>query len=309
MKFEQLKVFTTVCHLNNHLAAAAKHLGVSQSAVSQTIAELEREYDIILFHRINKRLQLTYEGEEFLRESEIILQKADRVRNRMLQLSCHETTLNLGVNLMQSKLITERFLLPFLQAYPGIHVHIFECMSRELLRGLNEKTMDAVIVSQKADYDREYRNTFHAFPLSLQERLVFCTHPDNPLARNRSVTWEEISDEPLVFLRSSERSNIMNVRYFAERGLMPAASRCVNQISSVIASVRAGMASTVIDEAATLGIEGILAVPIQGSELRTMSLAVSKTRRLNDELGILIDFLRKTDFEYRKGEAHEAASD
>lgn len=57
-----MRVFVTVAELGG-FSAAARRLGVSQSAVSQNIAELERQTGAVLFDRTRNSLSITPTGE------------------------------------------------------------------------------------------------------------------------------------------------------------------------------------------------------------------------------------------------------
>ncbi len=61
MTIRHLKVFIAVCK-HNSMTKAAEELFIAQPAVSNTISEIEKNYNVVLFNRINKRLHLTEEG-------------------------------------------------------------------------------------------------------------------------------------------------------------------------------------------------------------------------------------------------------
>ena len=60
----RIKVFLAVCEETN-FTKAAKKLGISQPAVSQNIAEIERETGARLFERSRTSVTLTAEGKRF----------------------------------------------------------------------------------------------------------------------------------------------------------------------------------------------------------------------------------------------------
>lgn len=65
MTLRHFQVFVAVCDTMNMTTAAAQ-LSISQSAVSQAIAELERHYQVRLFERLSKKLYLTRGGDSLL---------------------------------------------------------------------------------------------------------------------------------------------------------------------------------------------------------------------------------------------------
>ena len=72
MTIRHLKIFICVCkHCN--MTRAAEELFIAQPAVSNTIAEIEKHYNVSLFERINKRLFLTDEGKSlFIKAQEVV---------------------------------------------------------------------------------------------------------------------------------------------------------------------------------------------------------------------------------------------
>lgn len=68
----RINVFMAVCEENNFTKAAAK-LGISQPAVSQNIAEIEKGLGVRLFERNRNFVKLTPEGQRFKEFAEQII--------------------------------------------------------------------------------------------------------------------------------------------------------------------------------------------------------------------------------------------
>ncbi len=76
MTIRHLKVFVCVAkHLS--MTKAAEELFIAQPAVSNTVLEIEKNYNIKLFDRINKRLFLTDEGKTLLIKAQSVLSAFD----------------------------------------------------------------------------------------------------------------------------------------------------------------------------------------------------------------------------------------
>lgn len=65
MTIRHIRTFIKVAELGS-ISRAAEELCIAQPSVSETIKDLEDEYGIVLFNRINRKLVLTKEGEELL---------------------------------------------------------------------------------------------------------------------------------------------------------------------------------------------------------------------------------------------------
>ena len=115
----RLKVFLTVAS-ERSFTKAAEILKVSQPAVSQNVAELEKGLGVRLFHRLPGETVLTSEGEVFARY-------ADRILAAALQAELMFSDLDrIQIRIAASAEIFNGFVLPalkdFMTVHPGISV-------------------------------------------------------------------------------------------------------------------------------------------------------------------------------------------
>ena len=82
MTLDQLRIFVAVAE-QQHVTRAAEVLALSQSAVSSSIAALEAQYDVKLFHRIRRNIVLTDAGQQFLGEARAVLARASSAGNML----------------------------------------------------------------------------------------------------------------------------------------------------------------------------------------------------------------------------------
>jgi len=80
MKLSQLQTFVTVAD-NGGFARATARLNLTQSAASRQISALERELGVPLFDRVERRVQLTSEGEDLLRQSRRLLSDVEALEH------------------------------------------------------------------------------------------------------------------------------------------------------------------------------------------------------------------------------------
>ncbi len=124
MTLAQLRAFSTVARLR-HVTRAAEELGITQSAVSASIAALEAEYDTKLFDRVGRSVRLSKAGEAFLGEAQAVLDRA-RAAERLLKelggLAVGE--LEIAASQTIANYWLPRRLAAFHEAYPGIKLHV-----------------------------------------------------------------------------------------------------------------------------------------------------------------------------------------
>lgn len=110
----RLKVFVTVAK-ERSFTKAAEALGVTQPAVSQNIAELEKGLETRLFDRLRSEVVLTEEGKVFLRYADRILSAAAEAD--MLFSSLSQST----VRIAASEEIYTYFISPALESFSKVH--------------------------------------------------------------------------------------------------------------------------------------------------------------------------------------------
>ena len=117
-----LMVFMTTAE-NGSFSDAARKLGVSPAAISQSIARLEQELEVRLFNRTTRQLTLTEDGRRFYAQCRGPVNNLDSAINQ-LNASRDEPAGHLRVSMPNS--FGRRFILPlmeqFCDLYPKIKV-------------------------------------------------------------------------------------------------------------------------------------------------------------------------------------------
>jgi|ACXJ01.1.fsa_nt_gi DNA-binding transcriptional LysR family regulator len=86
MTLDQLRVFVEVAE-RGHVTRAAETLHISQSAASAAVAALEEHYQIKLFDRVGRGIQLSETGRIFLREARAVLERASMAQSVLQDLA------------------------------------------------------------------------------------------------------------------------------------------------------------------------------------------------------------------------------
>ena len=101
--------------------AAARHLGVSASAVGKNVARLEAHLRIRLFHRSTRSVTLTAEGASFLERCRRILEELEAAETELLQ-STEAPRGKLRIRLPLTSMVTPKLLSDFHRRYPEIEL-------------------------------------------------------------------------------------------------------------------------------------------------------------------------------------------
>src|SRR5690554_6335683 len=117
-----LRVFVTVADRAG-FSAAARELHVAQSAVSQTIANLERQLELTLFHRHERRITLTPEGETLYAHARELLERAEATHLAMRELhGLVKGEVRIGIPSMLGSYYFPPLLMGFKAQHPGIRL-------------------------------------------------------------------------------------------------------------------------------------------------------------------------------------------
>ena len=105
------------------MTRAAEELFIAQPAVSNTIAEIEKNYNVKLFERINKRLILTNEGKVLFIKAQEILSAFDEFEEMALN-SSKKPLLKIGSSLTIGKQKIPRLLRNLKEKYSDVDFQI-----------------------------------------------------------------------------------------------------------------------------------------------------------------------------------------
>ena len=107
-------------------AKAAQSLGLTSSAVSRAIAELEAELRVALFHRTTRSLKLTADGEELYRRGSEILEKLEGIETAISRSPGRlGGILRVGLSAPLSRYIIMPGLAGFMRRNPGLRLQCY----------------------------------------------------------------------------------------------------------------------------------------------------------------------------------------
>ncbi|UXS00330.1 LysR substrate-binding domain-containing protein [Agrobacterium tumefaciens] len=182
MTFEQLRIFVAVAE-REHLTRAAEAIGLTASAVSSAIKNLEAFYNVELFHRVGRNIELTESGRVFLGEAKATLA---RVRNAELILSEMGGLTRGEITICASQTIASYWLPPILmqfkKLYPGVTLKLdignTKTVTQAVLEGLAEVGFIEGVIDEPA---------LHVQPV-VADKLLVVTGSAHPFADGRHLT-------------------------------------------------------------------------------------------------------------------------
>jgi LysR family transcriptional regulator, transcriptional activator of the cysJI operon len=120
MDTRHLKIFITVCDCRN-MTRAAGLLFMTQPSVSQAIAELEKDYGVRLFERLNHKLYLTAAGERLKSYASHILNLSDQVKKELSDLAM-SGSIRIGASLTTGAHLLPGIITAYRQQMPQVDI-------------------------------------------------------------------------------------------------------------------------------------------------------------------------------------------
>lgn len=190
MTIRDIEIFMKVVECGK-MSEAAKKLYISHSAVSQTITEMEKEYNVHFFERLSNRIYLTYAGKELYSYAQRFMNIYDGM--------CHflqETNLDHGIRV-------------------GATLTVGSCVMREVAALLKKECEDAItevfvantqlleekLLTNELDVALVEGRISHSHLVIepvIEDMMVLICSPQHPFYGRRSVTLHELEKQELV---------------------------------------------------------------------------------------------------------------
>ena len=240
MELRVLRYFLAVAE-EGGFSRAAERLHVSQPALSQQIAQLEREVNDRLFIRSARHLELTDKAVMLMRRAREILALAERTADELKAKSTQELVgkLVIGAGETPAFGLLSRAMADLRAAHPHLQYEIISGNGEDLSARLRTGSLDLCLFIGPARYEG-----FDFLDLPTVHRWGLVLRADDPLARKKSVTPKDLLNRPLLMPRQHTVQN-----HFSGWLGYPAANLTVaatyNLLYNATFMVRAGLGGAV----------------------------------------------------------------
>ena len=241
MDIRQLQYLVALAR-EKHFTRAATACNVTQPTLSGRIRQLKLELGVPIVERGQRYQGLTAEGERILKWAQLILNNWQGLQHELAQLSSRDS--GLTGRLVLGGIPSALPMIPFLtrqltQAHPHIDFTVMSMSSEEILRGLEDFSIDVGITY----LDNEPIKGLLASPLYEERYCLFVTKT-HALAERTSVTWKEAAAQPLCLLTSNMQNRRIIDRAFLTADCHPQPRLETNSVINLCANVRLmGLAS------------------------------------------------------------------
>ena len=197
-KLDYYRIFYETARYSS-FSAAAQNLYVSQSAISQSINQLEKDLDTKLFLRSRRGVTLTNEGVVLFQKVESAMQSLEQGEALLERLQHLESGV---LTVAAGDTIAGHYLLPYFEqfhaSYPGIRIEMANSYSSHMLQMVKEGKADVAFVNLPVEDDEL------CIEPCFEIHDIFVCGPEYDA--KESYTWEEMANNPLILLEKNSSS-------------------------------------------------------------------------------------------------------
>jgi DNA-binding transcriptional LysR family regulator len=204
-----LRLFET-----SSFSAAGRELGITQSAVSQQIKDLETQFGVPLVNRNDRPVRPTEAGELLMRYSHEIFGRIEEMERRVTEIrDAKAGKIIIGASTSVGSYLLPDLLERFTRRYPAV-----EITARISPRALvyddikMSRTDFAVVLASDPPPSLSYNSL-------RTEQLVFVCSPKHPLAKKKQVKLPSITKERFVTAGQNSDYVVMSNELLKTRGI------------------------------------------------------------------------------------------
>lgn len=231
MTVRTLELFVEVCR-HGSMRKAAERLFISQSSVSQAVAELEKAFQTPLFDRLPKGLSLTEAGARLHAHACLVLDSLRQLEEDMRR-SASLPRLRLGVTSTIEACLLYPLLGELERRMPAVQISCDVGGSLSLEQKLRRSELDAAILQELDSHE-----ALKTAPV-LEDELAFLCPKRHPLA-GRTVPLEQLCGQPLVLREESSGTRSLVMQAFRSSGLSCSCAWTCSGVDGVRRAVQNG---------------------------------------------------------------------
>ena len=219
LKLRDLHAFFTAAQRGS-MSKAAQHLGVSQPAVSEAIADLEQALGVRLLDRGPHGVEPTMYGGALLRRSAAVFDELKQ-SIRDIEFLADPTAGEVKIGCPEAiAAVLPPILERFSRLYPRVVLHVDQVNTATLeLPGLREREFDLVVALLLTPHVDDGRGHDLNIEVLFNDHLVVVAGMRSRWARRRKIDLAELVDEPWILATPGSGPHRIVSEAFQARGL------------------------------------------------------------------------------------------
>jgi DNA-binding transcriptional LysR family regulator len=249
MNHRQIEIFVAIMRAGT-TSRAAELLGISQPAVSRSLADLERAIGFALFDRVRNRLVPTPEGRLFQQDIDAYFRGLDTLRAGAARIRDQGAgTIRIASLSALGSSLVPKAVRRFHEMHPDIRVTLQVLPSRNVRDAVATGQYDIGLAADEIDVSGVLHQPF-------TNATALCAVPrGHPLAQRDAITPADLADEALVAFVPEDRGRQRMDQIFREAGVAPRIVVETLYASTVCALVSEGIGIGFVSAYSTGGVD------------------------------------------------------
>ncbi|MDO5291466.1 MAG: LysR family transcriptional regulator [bacterium] len=276
---------------------AANRCYISQTAISQQIAGLEKELEVTLFDRSNYRPKLTPAGSKFYESCKQLFEQLDQAIKEVKALDrVNKKSLNIGVTGSYERIMLTPLLREYVKVHPEITINLIEHDINENVKLLKEGDVDVLFVLIE---DMKNQSNLEIHQLFIK-RICIITPIEHRLADRKEVKGSDLKDEQFIVFSPKVSPNVYNsfINACKRDGYTPNIAQKVDSPYDIAIMVSLGKGIAISSEEIRLDDNMLRTVRLVDSAHQGEYCLVKTKKNTNKEVADFIDISIR---ECRKG--------
>jgi DNA-binding transcriptional LysR family regulator len=290
MQIDSMKTFCDLAETKSFTRAAQIN-GVTQSAVSQTITALERQFTARLIERSKRNSQLTREGHIFYDACKEILDTYESLRTKIKET---QETISGKFHVAAVYSVGLHVLPPYIKAFmkkfPTVNVRVSYAHSEDVYEQVFGNAVDLGLVACPVRH-----HGLEIVPLQKESFVVVC-HPANPLAKLKSVKLKALSGEKFVSLEPGLPTRRMLDRTMKAQKVVARHVMEFDNFQTVKRAVEIESGISIVPKSVVkeeVAARTLAAVPIEGTLTRELAAIFKRNKAMSSALKEFLGLLKK----------------
>ena len=290
MNIETIKIFRDLVELQNFSRTAEKH-GISQSAVSQQLAQIETTHKCQFINRKKRPLALTRSGEIFYRACKDILDRYDRLTSDLAALSKTTTRINVAAIFSIGMHTLQPYVKKFMSRYPKVNLVVDYYDARAIYEKILKGDVDIGIVA----VPQQDRNVeIYSFK---KETLVLVCSAENALANETKVNIHKLQGREFIAFETNVPTRRLIDNIFRQYNITVRTVMEFDNIETIKRAVEIDAGVSILPQTtirAELANGTLAAMPFANDNFyRPTGIVVRKNKTLSVAARYLIELLQK----------------
>lgn len=214
MTLQQLKYVVTVAETGN-ITQAAEKLYISQPSLTNAIRELEKEMQVTIFHRTNKGVVVSNEGDVFLSYARQVLEQASLLEHQFKNTKAQSPKFSVSC---QHYSFAVNAFVDVIREFGGTEYDFIlrETQTHEIMEDVSHLKSEIGIMYFSAKNEEVIKKLLKQYELQYEELFVAKPHvfisAKHPLAQKQQIALTDLEEYPYLTFEQGDYNSF----YFSE---------------------------------------------------------------------------------------------